>query len=59
MSKGVKCPVCGYIVASKPLKTWKFRFYSVRRFECEKCKAKFNVYESPNSKFTIPKGRRK
>jgi len=58
MSESVKCPVCGYEFASKPLKTWKFRFYNVRRFECGKCKVKFDIYESPNSKFTIPKAKR-
>jgi len=57
MPKSVKCPVCGYTFTSRPLKTWKFRFYDVRRFECAKCKTKFNVYDSLKSKFTIPKSK--
>ena len=59
MSEYVKCPVCSLGFAGKPLKTWKFRFYNVKRFECARCKAKFNIYESPSSKFTIPKSRPK
>jgi len=58
MSVNVKCPACGQEFKSQPLKTWKFRFYKVSRFECEKCGVKFNVYEGPNSKFTIPKAKR-
>lgn len=57
MSGSVKCPVCGHSFAGKPLKNWKFRFYDVRRYECDSCKTKFNIYESPNSKFTIPKAK--
>ena len=45
-------------MAGKPIKTWKFRFYDVSRYECESCKGKFNVYESPKSTFTIPKAKR-
>lgn len=58
MTVNVKCPVCGQKFSSEPLKTWKFRFYKVNRFECKKCKAKFNIYEGPKSKFTIPKAKR-
>jgi len=55
----VKCPSCGREFLGKPLKSWKFRFYDVRRYECQHCKAKFNVYEGPKSRFTIPKAKRK
>ena len=58
MSVNVKCPVCGQEFKSKPLKTWRFRFYKVSRFKCDKCEAKFNIYEGPKSKFTIPKAKR-
>jgi len=57
MSESIKCPECGHELSGKPLKTWKFRFYDVRRYECEHCRTKFNVYESPNSQFTIPKSK--
>jgi len=57
MSSSVKCPVCGGEIKNKPLKEWSFRFYKVSRFECKRCKAKFNVYESPKSSFTIPKAK--
>jgi len=49
MSVSVRCLVCGG--------EWSFRFYRVRRFECERYGAKFNFYESPKSKITIPKAR--
>ncbi|MCL6579849.1 MAG: hypothetical protein K6T73_10825 [Candidatus Bathyarchaeota archaeon] len=55
----LKCPKCGRTLPNKPLKTWKFRFYDVRRYECQHCKTKFNTYDSPKSKFTIPKSKRK
>ncbi len=58
MSESVKCPACGREQSSKPLKAWKFRFYDVKRYECQHCKARFNVYESPKSRFTIPKAKR-
>ena len=59
MGNEIKCPLCGYIFEGEPLKTWKFRFYDVKRFECPSCGARFNVYESPTSIFTIPKARRR
>jgi transposase len=49
----VKCPACGSELADKPLKRWKFRFYDVGRYECPHCKTKFNIYNSPKSKFVI------
>jgi uncharacterized protein YlaI len=55
----VKCPKCGSEISSKPLKAWKFRFYDVRRYECPHCKARFNVYDSPKSKFVISGTRRR
>lgn len=58
MAERVKCPVCGHSFASRPIKTWKFRFYNVGRYECDRCKTKFNVYESLKSTFTIPKAKR-
>jgi len=57
ISESVECPVCGHSFAGKPIKNWKFKFYDVRRYECDSCKTKFNVYESPKSKFTIPKSK--
>jgi len=51
----VKCPFCGYesdengfILVGGP---WRFRFYTVRMFECPNCHGKFNYYYgiSPNS----------
>ena len=59
MSGSMKCPVCGKQHSGKPKKTWKFRFYKVGRYECPSCKSMFNIYESPNSTFTIPKSKRK
>jgi transposase-like protein len=55
----MKCPACGREISSKPIKTWKFRFYDVSRYECQHCKTKFNIYDSPKSKFVISGTRRK
>ena len=55
----VKCPYCGYEGELGLLKTWKFRFYSVKMLECPKCRGVFNYYHgiSPSSgrisEFTI------
>ncbi|MBS7638865.1 hypothetical protein KEJ42_00100 [Candidatus Bathyarchaeota archaeon] len=57
MGVSVRCPVCGGEIRGRLLREWVFRFYRVRRFECERCGAKFNFYEGPKSKFTIPKAR--
>jgi uncharacterized C2H2 Zn-finger protein len=40
----VKCPYCGYEGEFKILKSWKFRFYEVKRLECPKCHGIFNHY---------------
>ena len=53
MSK-LLCPVCDKDVSTSPLKTWKFRGYDVKRYECQNCKSKFNVCQNPKKTFTIP-----
>jgi DNA-directed RNA polymerase subunit RPC12/RpoP len=40
----VKCPYCGFEGEFKLLKTWKFRFYDVRRLRCPRCSGVFNHY---------------
>ena len=47
-----KCPFCGCEGGLNPLKTWKFRFYEVKRLECPKCHGVFNHYHgvSPSGK---------
>lgn len=59
MGGNVRCPACGREFSGEPLKTWKFRFYDVSRYECQHCKTKFNIYDSPDSKFVIVGKRRK
>lgn len=49
------CPVCNSDVTSSPLKSWKFKGYEVKRYECQSCKSKFNLYQSPKQTYTIPK----
>jgi len=49
----VRCPVCNSEFEAEPLKTWRFRFYSVKRFQCPKCGGVFNHYSGVS-----PKGRR-
>jgi len=48
----VKCPYCGYQGEFKVHKTWRFRFYTVKRLECPKCHGVFNHYSgvSPRGK---------
>lgn len=57
MDKSVKCPGCSGKVLSKHFKTWKFGPYEVKRYECEHCKSKFNLYRSAGRTFTIPKSK--
>jgi transcriptional regulator NrdR family protein len=57
MDKSITCPACGRVLSGKPLKTWKFRIYNVKRYECEHCKVRFNTYEAQKAKFTIPKAK--
>jgi len=44
----IKCPYCGFEGELKLLKTWKFRFYDVKRFQCPKCMRMFNYYYGIN-----------
>jgi transposase len=46
----VKCPYCGYEGELKILKSWKFRFYEVKRLECPKCHGIFNHYQGTSSR---------
>jgi transposase-like protein len=39
----VKCPKCGSENA-KPTKEWKYALFQVKKFDCQKCKAKFRDY---------------
>lgn len=56
MSK-LLCPICNKNVSESPFKSWKFKSYDVKRYECPKCKSKFNVYQSPERTYTIPKAK--
>jgi hypothetical protein len=56
MSK-LQCPACNKEVSGNPFKTWHFRGYEVKRYECLQCKAKFNLYQGAGKTFTIPKGK--
>ena len=49
-----KCPYCGFEGEFKVLKTWRFRFYEVKRLECPRCRRVFNHYQrvSPRGKKT-------
>ena len=60
----VKCPYCGYEGGFKIHKTWRFRFYEVKRLECPRCHGVFNHYQgvSPagkRSEFVIRIGPRR
>jgi len=49
----VRCPLCNKDFQAEPLKTWRFRFYQVKRFQCPKCGGIFNLYSGVS-----PKGKR-
>jgi hypothetical protein len=49
----VKCSFCSGEFQAQPLKTWRFRFYSVERLQCPKCNGIFNHYAGVS-----PKGRK-
>lgn len=49
------CPKCSQTVLSKQFKAWKFGRYDVKRYECEHCKSKFNLYHGERGTYTIPK----
>jgi len=51
------CPKCNQPITGKPFKSWKFGGYDVKRYECQKCKSNFNLYQSPKRTFTIPKSK--
>jgi len=55
MTSKLVCPVCSKSVSVSPFKSWKFGRYEVKRYECQNCKSKFNLYESPKRTYTIPK----
>ena len=48
-----KCPYCGFEGEFKVLKTWRFRFYEVKRLECPNCHGVFNHYQGVS-----PRGRK-
>lgn len=51
-----QCPYCGFKGSDKDFKLlrepWRFRFYTVKRFECPRCRGVFQHYvgESPLGK---------
>ena len=47
----VKCPFCGYEGEFRAIKSWRFRFYTVKMLTCPKCRGVFNHYHgvSPRS----------
>ena len=49
----VKCSYCSYEGELKLLKTWKFRFYEVKRLECHKYHGVFSHYQE-----TSPRGKK-
>jgi len=57
MNSKPQCPKCGRTVSAKPSKAWRFRDFDVKRYECEHCKSKFNLFRNPKTTYTIPKRR--
>jgi len=57
MPDRLTCPKCNRVVSAKPFKAWKFKDYDVKRYECEHCKSKFNLYHGTKGTYTIPKGK--
>lgn len=54
----IQCPYCGFKGSENDYKLlrepWRFRFYTVKRLECPKCKGIFQYYygESPRGKIS-------
>ena len=48
----VKCPYCGFEGEFKVERSWRFRFYEVRRLSCPRCGGVFNHYRG-----TSPRGK--
>lgn len=50
----VKCPYCGFESIENDFKLlrnpWRFRFYTVKRFECPKCHGVFQHYSGISSR---------
>ena len=44
-----KCPYCGSEDLT-PIKSWRFRFYEVTMYRCNKCGGKFNYYRNTTKK---------
>ena len=52
------CPICGEEINSTPIKTWKYANIAVKRYKCESCDKKFNLYIGKNKQYTIPKAKK-
>lgn len=48
----VRCPYCGFTGEFRVERSWRFRFYDVRRLCCPKCGGVFNHYRG-----TSPRGK--
>lgn len=52
--KSIKCPFCSFESNEGSFKLlrepWKFRFYTVKRLECPRCRGIFNLYSGVSSK---------
>jgi transposase-like protein len=46
----IKCPYCNNEVGFKEVKSWKFRFYDVKRLQCPSCNGIFNHYYGVSSR---------
>jgi transcriptional regulator NrdR family protein len=53
MATKLQCPKCSRAVSAKPLKAWSFGQYDVKRYQCDSCKSKFNLYQRPGKSYTI------
>jgi hypothetical protein len=47
----VRCPFCGYEGGLRPLKTWGFRLYGVKRLECPKSSGRFRCQADPTGAY--------
>jgi transposase-like protein len=46
----VKCPYCNNEGGFKEIKSWRFRFYNVKRLQCPNCNGIFNYYYGVSSR---------
>lgn len=52
----VNCPICENKTEDKPIKTWNYSKFVVKKYVCRECGDSFNIYfDREVEAFTLPK----